>query len=98
MLRHGAAHAAYVAARSGIVPGASVSKVGSVAQTHLNAAGIRNATVLISPNPILEDTAVVDVQVTVPLGDNSWLVPRYFSPSIVSRARLMTERSSETSP
>ena len=94
MLRHGASHAAYVAARRGIVPGANVANVNAVAQAHLTAAGIRNAAVSISPNPILEDTALIDVQVNVPLSDNSWLVPRYFSPSIGGRARLMTERSS----
>jgi Flp pilus assembly protein TadG len=96
MLRHGASHAAYLAARTAILPGANVSNVNAIAQTHLAAAGIRSAVVAVSPNPILEDTPLVDVTVTVPMADNSWLVPRFMSPSLVGRARLMTERSGET--
>lgn len=93
MIRHSIDHAAYVAARDAIVPGATSAAVLQRAQDHLAVVGIQNAVITLIPANIEESTSVVEVRVTAPLASNSYGVPQYVGGDLVGRARLMTERS-----
>ena len=93
MLRHTANHTAYIAARAGIVPGADVADVITKAERHLQAIGIRNAVVSISPSTILEDTSLVEVSVTFPVAENSLVVPEFVSGNVLGQCAMVTERS-----
>ena len=93
MLRHTANHAAYVAARDAIVPGASTANAISSAEEHLSAVGINDAVVEISPATITEDTRLVEVTVSFPVASNSLVVPEFSSGNIVGQSSMITERS-----
>lgn len=93
MLRHTVNHAAYLAAREAMVPGADTSSVEQRAHEHLAAIGVKSGVVTVSPDPIHEDTTSVEVIVTIPVAENSLVIPRYLSGDLVGRSMLMTERS-----
>ena len=93
ILRHAVNNAAYEAARHGMVPGATVDDISTHAQQHLNAFSATGATVQVTPSPITEETAQITVQVTVPLDENSWVIPSFSAGSqISSSSTLQTER------
>ncbi len=93
MLQHTADHSAYLAARKAIVPGASVAAVRERALNHLNVIGVHNGEVLITPDTITDDTAQVNVLVTIPSIGNSWVLPKFRTAPIVGRCLMATERS-----
>ncbi len=93
MLRHAVETAAYEGAREAIPPGANVEDAVAAANQSLQSMGIQFGTVTVSPNPIEETTTQVNVEVTIPLAQNSWLVPRYVQSGITGSISLMTERS-----
>jgi hypothetical protein len=76
--RHAADQAAYEAARVGIVPGKTAAQVRTKALNALTAAGIRQATVEITPSVLTTTTETVTVRVTCPFRDNSWIPPTFF--------------------
>lgn len=92
-LRHSADHAAYVGARRAIITGATSAQVETIVQTHMDSLGIRDASVTVTPELITEDTAEVEVQVSVPLAKNTWINPGVYGSQLTGRARLMTERA-----
>jgi TadE-like protein len=92
-LRHAADNAAYEAARNVIVPGATVAEGVAQANDLLSRAGVKGATITVTPSVIAEDTPRVTVRVSVPLSTNSWLPPKLTAKRIVTReTTLMTER------
>lgn len=94
VIRHSIRNATYEAARAAIVPGADAETAIALANEVLALSGIRDATVTISPNPILEETETVSVQVSVPIATNSWGVGMFFDESdLVSATELRTERA-----
>ncbi|TWT49741.1 TadE-like protein [Rubripirellula amarantea] len=93
MLRHSIDHAAYVASRAAIVPGASSAEVIDSAHAHLSKLGIVNGDVTVNPAVIGEDTSEVQVIVTIPVADNSFVLPRYVTGNLSGQSTLMTERS-----
>lgn len=93
MLRHSADHAAYIGARRGIITGATAENVEEVVQGHMDAIGIRDATVTVIPEEITEATTQVEVEVGVPLAMNTWISPELFGKKLKGRARLLTERA-----
>ncbi|EGF29247.1 TadE family protein [Rhodopirellula baltica WH47] len=93
MLRHSADHAAYIGARRGIITGATAENVEEVVQGHMDAIGIRDATVTVIPEEITEATTQVEVEVGVPLAMNTWISPELFGKNLKGRARLLTERA-----
>jgi hypothetical protein len=56
VLRHTADNAAYEAARSAIIPGASQTDAQNKANQLLNIVGARKAKITITPNPVTVDT------------------------------------------
>jgi Flp pilus assembly protein TadG len=101
MIRGLAEDAAYEAARTIIVPGATVAEATAQAQQILGSLGVSSITVTVTPysgntaqTQINDNTTEVRVNVSVPFSANSLLVPRYFSSSttVNSTTRLYTER------
>ena len=75
--RHAVDQAAYEAARVGIVPGKTAAQVQTRALQALQAAGIRQATVVITPQVFTTTTETVTVEVRCPFRDNSWIPPTF---------------------
>ena len=93
MLRHTADHAAYLAARDAIISGATTADVKLAAQEHLASVGVKSASVVISPDPIVESTSSILVRVEFPAVNNSLVLPQFITGDIVGTCELLTERS-----
>lgn len=92
MLRHTASHAAYLAARESIFPGANVENARALAQKHLENLGIKDAVIDFDPNVITEDDSLVTVSVRIPLASNDWALQQFVKSDAVGTATLLTER------
>ena len=93
IIRHAADNAAYEGARVGIVPGATVAEVEAAAQRMLDVVGVGTSTVVVTPDPLTTDADDVTVSVTVPVAENSWMVPKFSNGlTIQSSTTLGTER------
>ncbi len=93
VVRHTADNAAYEAARTVMVPGATSAEGIAEATQLLSAVGARNANVTVIPNVITTNTTHVTVQVEVPMDSNALLLPRFTSGlELRSQATLRTER------
>lgn len=93
MLRHTVDHAAYVAARDAIIPGANAADVIATAEAHLRTIGLSGATVTVNPATIQDETSVVEVLIDLPISQNSLMTPRFLFGDLVGRSALITERS-----
>ncbi|MCM2370961.1 TadE/TadG family type IV pilus assembly protein [Aporhodopirellula aestuarii] len=93
MLRQSVEYSSYLAARKGMIIGANSSDVENEAINYLDAIGIQNATVSVTPSKITDDTEIVEVNVTVPVQGNSWVSPVYFSGDLTGRTRMFAERA-----
>ncbi len=74
-IRQTTATAAYEGARQGIVAGGSADDAKQTAQAILDAVGIRNATIVVTPSTITDETSSVQVSVSVPVASNAWVMP-----------------------
>ena len=83
-IRQSAENAVYEGCRRGIVPGATADDVRAETQSILNSVFVQNATITVTPAVIDEDTSNVTVDVTVPVNDNSWVIPQFFADSQIS--------------
>jgi Flp pilus assembly protein TadG len=93
ILRHTADNAAYEAARTAMVPGATAADAVAKANSILSVVKARNATVTVTPPVITESTDHVTVAVDVPMGSNALVVPRFTgTKTIHCSATLRTER------
>ncbi len=98
-VQHGVQMIAYESARAGIVPGADRSDVETRANTLLEATGIPNATVLVTPQTITTQTRDVTVRVTCNFNDNSWVPPTFLTNKvIVSEIQLQHENNAYLDP
>ena len=79
MIRQTVENAMNEGCRRGIVPGATAQDAKDSAQEVLNAIAAANAQITISPSVILEDTPEITVSIVVPINDNSWVAPFFFS-------------------
>jgi Flp pilus assembly protein TadG len=85
-------NAAREGARVGVLDGSTEAKVDAAVNTYLSAAGIRNTTTTVSPNPPSSATANSPVSVTVSVGFNdvSWLPsPFYLGGKTLSFSAVM---------
>lgn len=78
VVRHSMDQAVYMGARTGIVPGATSAEVEQVVLDRLNAAGIVDTTIVVSPNAINTATREVTVTASAPFEQNSWATPKFF--------------------
>ena len=93
MLKHSVEHASYLAARKGIIIGASSDDVRQVAENHLAKFSVVGGAVSVDPEIITDDTRIIQVNVTVPVTGNSWISPVYFSGTLSGRSRMLAERA-----
>lgn len=93
MLQHVADHAAYIAAREVIIPGASATMAIDKAEDYLQALSISDATIRVQPSAITENDTAVSVEVEIEPANNLWLTPRFMMSTIDGKCHLMTERS-----
>jgi Flp pilus assembly protein TadG len=99
--RHSVDQAAYEGARAGIIPGATSTDVRRIANRILNATGIRNATIAVTPEAIDDTTAEVEVHIRCNYADSSWIGPLFLSGAVIetrltldheNKAYLVNER------
>ncbi len=93
MMEHAIDHASYLAARKGIIVGADTTAIEQHAQDHLTQFSITGATVSITPDPITDETEIVQVDISVPMSGNSWISPLYFNGTMTGRTRMLAERA-----
>jgi Flp pilus assembly protein TadG len=92
-LQHSVDTAAYEGARSAMVPGATSNDAKVAADALLKAAGLKSATITVTPDIITETTPLLTVRVEVPVGANSWGMPQWFKDkNIASEVTLVCER------
>jgi Flp pilus assembly protein TadG len=93
VLRHTADNAAYEAARTAMVPGASAGDAVAKANAILSVVKARDATVTVTPTVITQATDHVTVAIDVPMNSNALVVPRFTgTKTIHCTATLRTER------
>ena len=93
MLKHSVEHASYLAARKGIILGASSADVINAANEHLATLEVVGSSVTLNPSNIVDETQLIEVKIDVPYSGNSWISPIYFNGSISARTRMLSERS-----
>jgi Flp pilus assembly protein TadG len=93
VIRHTADNAAYEAARSVIVPGATSAEAQSKAKKLLKIVGARGSKITISPDPVTTATEAVTVSIEIPMKKNGLIVPRFTGKTkIIASSTLRTER------
>jgi hypothetical protein len=93
MMEHSIDHASYLAARKGIIVGANVDDVQEVAENHLLLFSVTGAEITVSPNPITDESDLIEVSIDVPMAGNSWMSPLYFNGTMRGRTRMLAERT-----
>ena len=79
MIRHTVSTAAYEGAREAIVEGASSAEAEAASQAILDAVGVRNAGIVVTPLTITPETESVQVAITVPLNSNALITPFFLT-------------------
>src|SRR5688572_11703348 len=93
VVRHTADNAAYEAARTAIVPGASAADARKKANNMLRIVGTRGANVTVRPSVLTPETDEVTVAIDVPLDRNGLIVARFTrGKTLHSETTLRTER------
>ena len=101
MIRETVSNAAYEAARTCIVPGATNAEGVDAADRIIRSIGVRDAKIQIQPSTITDTTPSVTATVTVPYNTNLWMPPFYFADGSASttctliRDWAVSTRSSE---
>src|SRR5687767_11153941 len=94
VIRHTADNAAYEAARTAMVPGATAAEATSKANNLLNIVGARSARITVTPTTLTPETDQVTVAIDIPMNRNGLIVPRFTSATTIhSSSTLRTERS-----
>lgn len=85
MMIHTVEAAAYEGARVGIIPGASTAESEQAARSVLGTAGIREATVSITPDDLATDSETISVEISFRYRDNSIIAPLFMGDGVVVR-------------
>ena len=94
VIRHTADNAAYEAARTAMVPGATAAEARTKANRILRIVGTRGATVTVTPDPLTTETDEVTVDIQIPMRRNALVVPKFTRrTNINASATLRTERA-----
>jgi Flp pilus assembly protein TadG len=96
VVRHTADNAAYEAARTAMVPGATAAEARAEATRLLNIVGARGATITVTPETLDSSVGEVNVTIDVPMNLNGWIAPRFTRTSVIhATSTLRTERSED---
>jgi len=94
VIRHTADNAAYEAARTAMVPGATADEARTKANRLLRIVGARGANVTVTPDPVTAQTEQVTVAIEIPMKRNGLIVPRFTkNTEINASSTLRTERA-----
>ena len=94
VMRHTADNAAYEAARTVVVPGATAAEATAKATSILNVVGARKAKIQITPANITASTTAVTVAIDIPMSSNGLITPRFTGKTTLhSESTLKTERA-----
>ena len=94
VIRHTADNAAYEAARTAMVPGATAAEAKTKANNLLNIVGARAAPITVTPAALTPETDQVTVAIDIPMNQNGLIVPRFTSATTIhSSSTLRTERA-----
>jgi Flp pilus assembly protein TadG len=94
VIRHTADNAAYEAARTAIVPGATSAEALAKANSLLNVVGARGSKITITPSSITNTTTEVTVAIDTPMKSNGLITPRFTGKTTLhSESTLKTERA-----
>jgi Flp pilus assembly protein TadG len=97
MIRQSVENAVYEGARRGIVPGATADDCRASAQVVLSSISTNGATITVTPSAITKDTPEVTVAVSVPVNNNSWVVPFFFRDKVINGSMTLLRERFETS-
>jgi Flp pilus assembly protein TadG len=93
VLRHTADNAAYEAARTAMVPGATAAEAIAKANSILSIIKARDVQVTVSPSVLANSTDHVTVTIDIPMSNNALVVPRFTKATTIHcSATLRTER------
>lgn len=96
MLIHTAEIAAVAGARAGIVAGATSDDCYNAVQEELLAVGVNEATVVVNPTTITDETGMVTVGVQIPLdARNGYVTPRFFLGKSIVRTVSITREAKD---
>jgi Flp pilus assembly protein TadG len=90
MIAQTATNAAFEAARTCVVPGASAASGQTAGANILNAVGIAGGTVTMSPATITNTTTQVSATVTVSLASNLWISPVFCGSGTITKTCTLT--------
>jgi Flp pilus assembly protein TadG len=94
VIRHTADNAAYEAARTAMVPGATAAEARRKATGLLRIVGARGAKVNITPSVLTPETEQVTVEIDIPMNRNALITPRFAkNGTLHSESTLRTERA-----
>ena len=92
MIRHSVDNAAYEAARTAIVPGATAAEAEATARSIMQVIWATGVQVDVDPSVIQNSTPEVVVTVSVPADSNGFIAPHFFrGKSFVGQCRLTRE-------
>lgn len=97
MIRQSVENAVYEGARRGIVPGATAANCRASAQAVLNSISASGATINVTPSVITKDSPEVTVAVSVPVNNNSWVIPVFFDGRTIASSMTLRRERFETS-
>ncbi len=90
MIRQTAETAAYEGARQAIVVGGTPQDAQNTVREIMQAVGIKDTEVDVSPSVITNTTSAVEVSVTVPMRSNAWITPLFFEDlNVHSKMKLL---------
>lgn len=95
MFVHTANQAAYKAARSSVVPGATAAEVEQVAQSVMQSVGALATEVDLDPPVIDNNVPNVTVTVRIPMSSNGWIAARFFHASHIVAQSTMTRETAQ---
>lgn len=90
MMMHTVEAACYEGCRVGIVPGAESDDSNAAARSVLATAGIRNATIRITPSNLNQKSETVSVEISFKFKDNSIIAPVFMGDRSITRICEMT--------
>ena len=89
MVRHALRTASFEGCRAGIVLGTTEEDVEAAAKQSLDAVGLRQYTVTVTPSVITPSTRDVTVKVTAPIFENSWIAPLFLDGVVLENSMTM---------
>ena len=96
MIRNTAQNAVYQAARAAIIPGGTAADAKAEANSILSIVRVNNAAVTVEPATITRSTRQIEVSISIPLGQNLWVTPRYFSHQTMVKKCVLTRESTQS--